>query len=180
MSDIDNITWEELKASTAIEVDACASYYSEFNYPGDLIDKHDVIKVDELPYLIVTVALRHVTYTNIVELVENVFKAIEKPIYIIARDAVITGLYIVEEMGRIIEGEKVLDSPLTQDERAAGYDKLSRFGVLPTLWYLANEDILKMETIGQMPYKQVFEVLYMKKVIAKCEKKLYEINSNKK
>lgn len=70
---------------------------------------------------------------------------------------------------------KNLTAKHTQEQKAAGIEKFSRFGVKNLLDALAGGDVLKYESIMLLPYKLVTEKLLMFKVENEYHKKLNEI-----
>lgn len=85
-------------------------------------------------------------------------------------------LWIIDELKSVNELEKAY---LTSDPDVkflqAGGNNLNKFGLMNTLDNLAKGDILKYDSIRQLPYNVVFDKQYLEVTKSEIEKKLAKI-----
>ena len=85
-------------------------------------------------------------------------------------------LWMLDEMKTIRDLESMyLRSDPDVKLLQAGINKLDQFGLMNTLDNLAKGDILKYDSIRQLPYNVVFDKQYMEVVKSDIEKKLSKI-----
>lgn len=85
-------------------------------------------------------------------------------------------LWLIDEMKSITELEtQYLSSDPDVKMLQSGIKKLDKFGNLNTLDNLAKGDILKYDSIKQIPYNVIFDKQYMEVTKSEIEKKLSKI-----
>lgn len=155
---------------------------------GKRIDSVNDKKVDvlNLPFIFVKEEFQQIAENDIIEATKKALKYLKidynklnnnelKGIFLYLYDELLTTKGIIYNLE-----QKFLSSNPDPLMIAAGQSKLAPFNNLMTIYYLANEDLTKMEEISLMPYSKLLDIQAMKNVQNQVQNRYNELLSKKK
>lgn len=92
-----------------------------------------------------------------------------------------TAMYYIEQLKVVLESERnVLHKEPTREQKLAGIDMFSDFGVMNTVKALAGGDVLKYEAVTKLEYNIVFTHMVMNKVQSDFEENYRAVMKRKR
>lgn len=92
-----------------------------------------------------------------------------------------TAMYYIEQLKVVLESERnVLHKEPTREQKLAGIDMFSDFGVMNTIKALAGGDILKYDAVTKLEYNVVFTHMVMNKVQSDFEENYRAVMKRKR
>lgn len=178
-----NITYNEyFELEDKKEYDFAIKYAKELNEPKDIFGIGDFTEltfktVKDMQYYIEN----GLEWNHIFELIETTKGKTYKEIGVIyIKDLCMFKSYVVEEIYRINKIESIaLAHQSTSEEENAGIDDLAELGSYLQFRSLANEDVLKIEAVGQLKYSACLLELVARKKIDEYQKAFIRNKSKK-